>query len=89
MPCGRVPRIGSNKNNREQIDAAVSSSGECLAHFVSVFLTNMFNFFDRTIPAIIIEPIRMKWRLSDLQLGLIGTAFILVTGDGRFGVQLC
>ncbi len=43
-----------------------------------LFLANLFNFFDRTIPAIIIEPIRMEWRLSDFQLGLIGTAFTLV-----------
>ena len=26
-----------------------------------LFLANLFNFFDRTIPAIIIEPIRMEW----------------------------
>jgi MFS family permease len=43
-----------------------------------LFLANMFNFFDRTIPSIIIEPIRMEWSLSDLQLGLIGTAFTIV-----------
>ena len=43
-----------------------------------LFLANLFNFFDRTIPAIIIEPIRMEWGLSDLQLGLIGTAFTIV-----------
>lgn len=43
-----------------------------------LFLANLFNFFDRTIPAIIIEPIRLEWSLSDLQLGLIGTAFTLV-----------
>ncbi|HEX8592872.1 MAG TPA: MFS transporter [Pseudomonas sp.] len=43
-----------------------------------LFLANLFNFFDRTIPAIIIEPIRMEWRLSDFQLGIIGTAFTLV-----------
>ncbi|WP_263145480.1 MFS transporter [Pseudomonas sp. RIT-PI-AD] len=43
-----------------------------------LFLANLFNFFDRTIPAIIIEPIRLEWHLSDLQLGLIGTAFTLV-----------
>ncbi|OLU15208.1 MFS transporter [Pseudomonas sp. PA1(2017)] len=43
-----------------------------------LFLANLFNFFDRTIPAIILEPIRMEWRLSDFQLGMIGTAFTLV-----------
>lgn len=43
-----------------------------------LFLANLFNFFDRTIPAIIIEPVRHEWSLSDFQLGLIGTAFTLV-----------
>ncbi|MET1079094.1 MAG: MFS transporter [Pseudomonas sp.] len=43
-----------------------------------LFLANLFNFFDRTIPAIIIEPIRLEWNLSDLQIGLIGTAFTIV-----------
>ena len=43
-----------------------------------LFLANLFNFFDRTIPAIIIEPIRKEWHLSDFQLGIIGTAFTLV-----------
>ncbi|CAD5107783.1 spinster family MFS transporter [Zestomonas carbonaria] len=43
-----------------------------------LFLANLFNFFDRTIPAIIIEPIRLEWSLSDLQIGLIGTAFTVV-----------
>lgn len=43
-----------------------------------LFLANLFNFFDRTIPAIINEPIRLEWDLNDFQLGLIGTAFTLV-----------
>lgn len=43
-----------------------------------LFLANLFNFFDRTIPAIIIEPIRKEWSLSDFQLGLVGTAFTIV-----------
>jgi MFS family permease len=46
--------------------------------FCSCCSANLFNFFDRTIPAIIIEPIRMEWHLSDFQLGIIGTAFTLV-----------
>ncbi len=43
-----------------------------------LFLANLFNFFDRTIPAIIVEPIRLEWHLSDFQLGMLGTAFTLV-----------
>lgn len=43
-----------------------------------LFLANLLNFFDRTIPAILNEPIRIEWGLSDLQLGIIGAAFTLV-----------
>ncbi len=43
-----------------------------------LFLANLFNFYDRTLPAIIIEPIRMEWQLSDFQIGIIGTAFTIV-----------
>jgi MFS family permease len=45
---------------------------------ILLLLANLFNFFDRTIAAIIIEPIRLEWSLSDVQLGLIGTAFTIV-----------
>lgn len=51
-----------------------------------LFLANMFNFFDRTIPAIIIEPLRMEWDLSDFQLGLGGTAFTVIYALA--GIQL-
>lgn len=43
-----------------------------------LFLANLFNFFDRTIPAIVTEPVRREWDLSDLQIGLFGTAFTLI-----------
>lgn len=43
-----------------------------------LFLANLFNFFDRTIPAILGEPIRLEWDLSDFHVGLMGTAFTLV-----------
>lgn len=43
-----------------------------------LFLANLMNFFDRTIPAIVVEPIRFEWGLSDLQLGLLTAAFTVV-----------
>ncbi|MGE3364457.1 MAG: spinster family MFS transporter [Rhizobiaceae bacterium] len=43
-----------------------------------LFLANLFNFFDRAVPAIVIEPIRMEWGLSDLQIGMISAAFTVV-----------
>ena len=41
-------------------------------------LANMFNFFDRAIPAIVAEPVRLAFGLNDFQLGLIAAAFTVV-----------
>ncbi len=43
-----------------------------------LFLANLFNFFDRAVPAILLEPIRKEWSLSDFQLGLIAAAFTVI-----------
>ena len=40
-----------------------------------LFLANLLNFFDRAVPAIVIEPIRREWGLSDFQIGLAAAAF--------------
>ena len=45
---------------------------------VALFLANMLNFFDRAIPSVVAEPIKNEFSLSDLQLGLITSAFTLV-----------
>lgn len=45
---------------------------------VLLFLANLFNFFDRAVPAILAEPIRHEWNLSDFQIGLIAAAFTVV-----------
>lgn len=49
-----------------------------------LFLANLLNFFDRAIPAIVMEPLRTEWALSDLQLGLIFSAFTLTLGFASF-----
>ncbi len=43
-----------------------------------LFLANLVNFFDRTIPAILAEPIRLEWGLNDTALGLVAAAFTVV-----------
>lgn len=43
-----------------------------------LFVANLLNFFDRTIPAILNEPIRIEWGLNDFQLGVIGAAFTVI-----------
>ena len=45
---------------------------------VLLFLANLNNFYDRTIPAIVVEPVRLEWGLTDFQLGLLTAAFTVV-----------
>jgi predicted MFS family arabinose efflux permease len=45
---------------------------------VMLFLINFLNFFDRSIPAVVLEPIRAEFNLDDTMLGLLGTAFTLI-----------
>ncbi|HEU0204240.1 MAG TPA: MFS transporter, partial [Burkholderiaceae bacterium] len=48
------------------------------ATLATLFVINFLNFFDRTIPAVVLEPIRQEFSLDDTMLGLLGTAFTLV-----------
>lgn len=45
---------------------------------VILFLINTLNFFDRQILAIVTEPIRKEWGLSDTAMGWLNTAFVLL-----------
>ncbi len=51
-----------------------------------LFLANVLNLFDRTIPGLLNEPVRAAYGLNDFQLGLISTAFTVVYGV--FGLPL-
>ena len=39
---------------------------------------NMLNFYDRLVPGALVEPMRREFRLSDTQIGLLGSIFIWV-----------
>lgn len=41
-------------------------------------LANVLNFYDRTVPAVVIEPIKREFALDDSQIGLISSAFVVV-----------
>lgn len=43
-----------------------------------LFLVNFLNFFDRALPAVVLEPLRVEFALTDTMLGVLGTAFVLV-----------
>jgi MFS family permease len=39
---------------------------------------NVLNFYDRNVPAALVEPMRKEFRLNDTQIGLLGSAFIWI-----------
>src|SRR5437899_12798813 len=39
---------------------------------------NTMNFFDRQVLSAVQEQVKNEWKLSDSELGLLGTAFILL-----------
>jgi predicted MFS family arabinose efflux permease len=39
---------------------------------------NLLNFYDRLVPGALVEPMRREFRLSDTQIGLLGSIFIWV-----------
>jgi MFS family permease len=43
-----------------------------------LFAINLLNFYDRHIPAAVVEPLRKDWALSDAQIGWLFTAFTLL-----------
>jgi MFS family permease len=55
--------------------AKSSSPGFALAVLTGI---NVLNFYDRQILGALAEPIRREFRLSDAEIGLLGTSFILL-----------
>lgn len=51
-----------------------------------LFAANLLNFYDRTIPAIVVEPLKLEFSLSDADIGLLSAAFTVVYAV--FGVPL-
>lgn len=41
-------------------------------------LANIVNFYDRTIPAVIVEPLKAEFGLSDTMIGVLGGSFTVV-----------
>jgi len=44
----------------------------------ALFMVNFLNYFDRIVPAVVLEPIRHEFQLNDTKLGLVTTAFTVV-----------
>jgi predicted MFS family arabinose efflux permease len=43
-----------------------------------LFAINVLNFYDRHVPGALTEPLRKEFRLTDTQIGLLGSAFIWI-----------
>lgn len=43
-----------------------------------LFVGNLLNFYDRQLPAIVLEQIKAEFRLDDAQAGLLASAFVIV-----------
>lgn len=43
-----------------------------------LFAINAMNFYDRLIPGAVNESIKAEWEVTDTQLGILGTAFVLI-----------
>src|SRR6476620_3047988 len=41
-------------------------------------VANTLNFYDRTIPAVVVEPLKAEFGLTDSEIGLVGGAFTVV-----------
>ncbi|WP_199191414.1 spinster family MFS transporter [Amycolatopsis sp. CA-126428] len=59
----------------DPLPRATSRAGWVLA---LLFAANLLNFYDRTIPSILVEPIKAEFGLSDAEIGLISAAFTVV-----------
>jgi MFS family permease len=45
---------------------------------IVLFAINILNFYDRHVPAALVEPMRKEFHLDDTQIGLLGSAFIWI-----------
>lgn len=61
------PRVGAPWSH--------SSAGYVLA---LMFVGNLLNFYDRALPAVVLEPIKIEFGLDDTQVGILASAFVLV-----------
>jgi predicted MFS family arabinose efflux permease len=55
-----------------------SSSNRLVFSALVLFAINTLNFYDRTVPGALTEPIRKEFHLTDTQIGLLGSAFIWI-----------
>ncbi|WP_419817536.1 spinster family MFS transporter [Glaciibacter flavus] len=42
-----------------------------------LFIGNLLNFYDRAIPSVVLEQIKADFRLDDVQVGILASAFVL------------
>ena len=75
MSASTVPAVEASSSAEKEQSATAPNAKYVLA---ILFFINLFNFYDRQIIAVLTEPIRLEWNLSDTQIGWMSTAFILL-----------
>jgi len=57
---------------------AVKSPSSARYILVLLFIANLLNFYDRALPATLLEPIKKAFGLDDTQVGILASAFVIV-----------
>lgn len=73
-----TPGPGSHASRADGGDPVGAQAPNAWRVLVLLALANVLNFYDRTIPAIVVEDIKGEFGLNDTQIGLLSTAFIVV-----------
>lgn len=47
-----------------------------------LFVGNLLSFYDRALPAVVLQQIKVEFSLDDLEVGALGSAFVLVLAVG-------
>ncbi|MFD1149008.1 MFS transporter [Saccharothrix hoggarensis] len=63
---------------REAVGRAARQAPNAWRVLALLAVANLLNFYDRTVPAIVVEPIKAEFGLTDLQIGLLSASFTVV-----------
>ncbi len=76
LPRPRVPP--RSRGRHDSIHHMLKRPNPVLLSVLILSAINILNFYDRLVPGALVEPMRREFRLSDTQIGLLGSIFIWV-----------
>jgi len=81
MPAGPASRslggISHMGRSGTPVDAGIQANNAWRV-LALLFLANLLNIYDRMIPAVVAESLRLEFQMTDVHLGFIASAFTLV-----------